>query len=373
MKIKSFCLFLFLLSIVFFPQKASSFQKSNENIFKLVPEDFLKAPEGIDISLNQVYKFDFDYQENIFILDRGNYRILKFSGEGQFVKSFSRKGRGPGELWYPDQITIGPDNKVYISTGNKLSVYSNNGEYGKDITLYPQNRRTYFSLVFNGPNQIIGWIYDPSGIEYKDRRTALIMNYIGSYDLSSKKSVIFGNVYKTNVGSVDIPIVAPVIDSNRNIFYALNDIKKYQIFMYSNEGVLLKELTKDYKPVAIPKKEIEEQEARMKQLKRTGKGQLLGDDFFKISKFYKSIKELHIDFNDYLWVFTNEGTPENLLSADIWNSNGNYKKTVCFSTHFLIKNLNSKRLRKNYLFAIIKDENDEEKFVRFRLPDEIWK
>ena len=57
-----------------------------------------------------------DHLGNIYIADRSEYRILKFSPEGKFIKSMGKKGNGPGEFkrWF-GEFAIGPKGQ-YISS-----------------------------------------------------------------------------------------------------------------------------------------------------------------------------------------------------------------------------------------------------------------
>ena len=101
-----------------------------------------------------------DNNGNIFILDGGNYRVLKFDPKGNFLLSFGRKGKGPGEFIRPNKIRIGSNNNVYINQSNKLINFTNDGEYLENIVLsqnyhyspYPESlsrASRYLDLVFS--------------------------------------------------------------------------------------------------------------------------------------------------------------------------------------------------------------------------------
>jgi hypothetical protein len=52
---------------------------------------------------------------NLYVLDRGNHRILVFDAEGRHLREMSRRGGGPGELQWPQTIMVGRDGSLAIS------------------------------------------------------------------------------------------------------------------------------------------------------------------------------------------------------------------------------------------------------------------
>ncbi len=64
-------------------------------------------------SLVQPVSFDFDENENFYILDRYLKKIFIFDKKGRFLSSALKEGEREGELYYPWQIVIN-DKKIYI-------------------------------------------------------------------------------------------------------------------------------------------------------------------------------------------------------------------------------------------------------------------
>lgn len=72
----------------------------------------------------------------IFVLDRGNYRVVAFDASGEALVEFGRQGEGPGELNTPENIAEVRDSVVINDRmGSKLSVYSVDGEHLGDHRL----------------------------------------------------------------------------------------------------------------------------------------------------------------------------------------------------------------------------------------------
>lgn len=76
---------------------------------------------------------------SFYILDTGNFRILKFDTEGKKSFEFGRKGAGPGEFSEPVAMTRSRDQILIFDTGtHKVSVFDNQGNFQKDMR-FPSN------------------------------------------------------------------------------------------------------------------------------------------------------------------------------------------------------------------------------------------
>jgi hypothetical protein len=55
-----------------------------------------------------------DGQGNIYVLDRGNHRVVVFDSKGAHVRTLGREGNGPGELGLPVAFTVTPSGVVSV-------------------------------------------------------------------------------------------------------------------------------------------------------------------------------------------------------------------------------------------------------------------
>jgi len=96
-----------------------------------------------------------DAAGNIFVADGlGNARIAKFDKDGKFVKSWGKRGTGPGEFANVRSIAVDAKGNVYAADGGnrRIQVFDNNG-----------NLKTAFTDVGNaqalcltkGPNPVL--------------------------------------------------------------------------------------------------------------------------------------------------------------------------------------------------------------------------
>lgn len=63
-----------------------------------------------------------DRDGNIYIVDRGNYRIQKFNIIGNYIATFGRQGQGPGEFELPTYLQFDADGDMWISDFRKMAI-----------------------------------------------------------------------------------------------------------------------------------------------------------------------------------------------------------------------------------------------------------
>ncbi|HEX8690855.1 MAG TPA: 6-bladed beta-propeller [Longimicrobium sp.] len=64
--------------------------------------------------LANVEQVAFDRNDNLYVLDRGNQRVLVFDRSGRFVRQLGRKGDGPGEFQIPVGLAVLGNGRVAV-------------------------------------------------------------------------------------------------------------------------------------------------------------------------------------------------------------------------------------------------------------------
>ena len=92
----------------------------------------------------------------MYVTDRDNHCIQKFSPDGKFVAQIGSLGSGPGQLKYPRGVTIDTAGTglVYVSEeGNhRVSVFTSDGVFVSSFGIYGSNIDQFnipFVLAFN--------------------------------------------------------------------------------------------------------------------------------------------------------------------------------------------------------------------------------
>ncbi|HSJ10778.1 MAG TPA: 6-bladed beta-propeller [Longimicrobiales bacterium] len=77
----------------------------------------------------------FDRQDNVYVLDQQNTRVVVFDRAGRYLRQFGKKGQGPGELSLPLQVAVTSDGSVVVSDlGNRaFIVFTAAGEYVRNV------------------------------------------------------------------------------------------------------------------------------------------------------------------------------------------------------------------------------------------------
>ena len=78
----------------------------------------------------------FDAQDNLYVLDRGNQRVLVFDRTGRFVRQIGKKGDGPGELQMPTGLALLPDGNLAVldAAHRNLSLFARDGRYLRSVS-----------------------------------------------------------------------------------------------------------------------------------------------------------------------------------------------------------------------------------------------
>ncbi len=96
----------------------------------------LEGLEGHDDNyvFNSIEYVQLDQKGNIYILDRGRYRIQVFDEEGNFIQSIGRKGEGPGEFYLPNKFFI-RNEWIFVLDFRTIKIFSLEGRFVKSFKL----------------------------------------------------------------------------------------------------------------------------------------------------------------------------------------------------------------------------------------------
>jgi hypothetical protein len=65
-------------------------------------------------TFGNVVAVTFDAHDNLFVLDGGSSRVFVFDRDGRHVRSFGRRGQGPGEFGFPMGISVLRDGEIIV-------------------------------------------------------------------------------------------------------------------------------------------------------------------------------------------------------------------------------------------------------------------
>ncbi len=263
--------------------------------------------------------FDVDSKGNICLNSYENTdgMIFQFDRRGNFVRSFGRKGQGPGELQGRNYVSLyltanRNDNIIVSDFGNKLVVFDKNGKMIEERKI---DSRTVCSMPLANGNFL-------SYISVLDGRSEFInQNPLTLFDSR------FETIKELDKQMVPNPIIGKRLKgsyhilswsvSGGKIFTGFQE-RGYEIQVFDFDGNLVRKIKKAFKPVPIPE---EYKTSFMEQFSAP-----IFDDIRNKIYFPDSMPPFHSFFSDdmgRLFVMTyEEGENPGKFMYDIFNPDG---------------------------------------------------
>ena len=211
------------------PSKQIGFE---EDLFigEEIGKDYVMFRNKLDVTI--------DSGGNIYILDIGNHRILKFSEKGDFIWETGRSGQGPGEFQsrpshYKYSIKLTPFENIAVRDDRSIHLFNQNSEYQKTLKL---DRRIWdFDLLPD--NRLIISLAQIN----KVGNSAAFYSSQGEFE-SNFPDEYLHRILKVNMGIV---CGARYIVKLDRVFVSLPG--PYEIREYDLEGVLQRKIKRDLK------------------------------------------------------------------------------------------------------------------------------
>ena len=244
-KVKQFIAGIILISIIFVSCNSNNdgIVKVSNSSPKFVDEKYVDLEKLSSIDVTQISMFSkesspdfervigFDKNNNMYILDEYESTISVFNENGEFVKTFGRKGQGPKEFSRPYTLIIKKD-KIYVFQGFfEYKIVNLEGEYISTHSIHIENPLKYkiigdsFYLLRGKTDQTF-------------TKLELILLRIEDDDFSKSRE-IFKYEYPPGLGgpNYDFTYTNWLLISNNSEFYFPEDnFSKYSIIKYNKEG-----------------------------------------------------------------------------------------------------------------------------------------
>lgn len=227
-----------------------------EITFKLEEDLIIGNEEDENYMFYKTWDVKVDKQGNIYILDRGNFRIQKYNNKGRYIQTIGRKGQGPGEFESPRNIFIDPENNIYVNQARKISIFDEKGNFIKSVPLeIPiqdfciDSKENIFAIAFQtsknlGVKNVIVKL-DSNGKEVKVFEESLETSALQFLDGYIATMVFASNPYHPNV--FFNPLAA------NSLSYCISS--EYELIIIDNNGSITLKIQKDVKPEPITRRE----------------------------------------------------------------------------------------------------------------------
>lgn len=256
-----------------------------------------------------------DDQEYIYAADWKETVIRVYDKSGKYVRSFGRKGQGPGEIGLPFYLGIFQGNAVVVNdqTNGKFIFYSREGEFLKEILMGKNRSLTRFKVDSEGCFYAISRTFDEGKIIYELKKFSPALDPLAT----------FVSFAETRIPQVVAAFSPPLfIQKTRDENLVWLDPLKYELTLMDKEGRALRRISKDFDPVKI----TEAHEKRLVQQTWGDRGIRPGYKF-DVPKHFPPVRTFYVDDEDRIYVRTYDYIDkqgDQLDRYDVFSPEGRY-------------------------------------------------
>jgi len=269
-QISPFLLILFVCFFIIIPSvNAQKIKIKTENGIPVVynPKEPVPPPEGPsrlmltedlcigedeagDFVFSEIRTIEVDNEGNIYVLDSKEVCVKVFDKNGKHVRTFGKKGQGPGELQFPGRMHLfrGKEMMIYDGGNNRLSYYSLDGECLKEI---PAGKYRFSRAIPDSNGNIIGQL-----LIFGDKIVTEIKIFDSELNPVHEIAALEEEGISTNVLNMMRPVISVRVMENDHIVWGASS--RYEICVVNPEGTTIRKIVKDYDPVKITEADKEE-------------------------------------------------------------------------------------------------------------------
>ncbi len=239
--VKRFLIIVILISVGSLCYSRHKFPDHRKKIIKKYPVQSnwkkieYKGVLTLDDSKDEaLYKYLSDiasYKNFLFLVDNNGHSVKVFDFKGKFIRSIGRRGKGPGDLYWPFGIATFED-KIYIRSQNGLDIFDLKGKFKDRIK----------NFAGSSPLKIIkdGFYVSASGRGYERKPTiALKLDKEGKVVKVIRSQKLSAPIYRMS-SRVFIDQI-----SKHKFVFVMQDWNK--IFFYNEKDNVLEEKEIPYK------------------------------------------------------------------------------------------------------------------------------
>ncbi len=303
------------IPVVYNPKEPVPLKGQPSNL--ILKEDLTigKDTEDLNYIFSGLQHVQVDKEEYMYAADWKETQIRIYDKNGKHVRSFGRKGQGPGEIGLPFYLGIFQGNKLVVNdTRNvKFIFYSRKGELLKEVLKGKYSYVTRFKVDSEANFYTISRTYDEANITFEVKKFSPSFDPLetfASIEVKRKPRVV--------------PAFSPAlfIKMTRDESLVWLDFLKYELTIMNREGKALRRIIKDYDPMKINKAH----EKRLIQQTWGDRGIRPGYKF-EVPKHFPPVRTFYIDDENRIYVRTyeyidKEGTQ--LVRYDVFDPEGRY-------------------------------------------------
>jgi len=233
-----FLIFIFSLNSFLIGLKEIKFVKNSpkgiwQEKKKLVLKEMLSigVREGDqNLMFHEPMDLEVDENGNIYVLEKGNYRIQKFDKNGKFIVTIGKKGQGPGEILDSFDIELDNDGNILVfDLGNgRVSKFDSNGLF---ISSFKPKCEVFKGAIDNEGNIYFYSQYKGKLIHKYDRNGNYISSFMDEISIEPKRI----EPHTNTLGAIEF--------YNEKIYLSM--IYPYTIYVFEKNGELIQKIQTD--------------------------------------------------------------------------------------------------------------------------------
>jgi len=279
-----------------------------------------------------------DDSGNIYTLDPKEVKIRVFDTKGKLLRTFGRRGQGPGEFSGPGGIKVMPDGVlvVYDILSLRFTYLTLNGTFLKTVSV---NKLPPGSIRIDSR----GFVY-----QYKRGRGYKTVEELVKYDPDLNPIMKFHSFEKTRKPRVRNPFPEGYyfdVSKDDNLIWILSST--YDIHVVDPNGKTVKRILRDYDPVKIT--DSDKELIKKEELSTFAPLQIK----FEFPECYPIVSRLLIDDHDRIYTKTSERDGKGWIYYDVFDPMGRY-----ISRFSLPENEQVAVIKNNKLYCIIRESEE---------------
>jgi hypothetical protein len=267
-----------------------------------------------------------DPDSNLYVLDRMEHKVLKFSPEGELLQTFGQKGQGPGDFQNPHLLAYTSKGQLVVADElYNLTFLSKEGHFIQRIHLDSR-----LEVGYIGEDCFYGWIWaeDHRAQVVVDKKNNVLKNFYqvprGAFSVSAPDET--GRLVMFNFSRDEF---TPSLEfSHFGHYSAIGISDKYAILILDEKGKTKTRIKRDIPPEKLSKKEKKHFEKEIQELRKDrGWPRSVVRNLVKIIPDRKTFFDRVLLTTDYVFVFriredvTEEDGP---IPVDVFSISGEF-------------------------------------------------
>ena len=309
---------------------------------------------------SELRSIQLDDQENIYALDMKEIKIKVYDKNGKFLRSFGKKGKGPGEIETPIRMEMNRDRRIVIDDmgNNKLIFFGLDGTCVKEL---PTGK--YWALI--------RFKFDSKGNIYADTRTyeeTKMTSELKKFDPEFKPLATFASFEEKRTDRRLIRAFSPVFSLQMRtddcLVWTIAQTEKYEFTIINTAGKTVKRIIREPDTVKI----AGAMKDRLIQESWGEKG-IPADVKFEVPSHFPAVYYSIIDDEDRLFVSTyasEEKDGDYLRYYDVFDSEGRYVAKFCLPEREMVF-----QVKRDKLYCMVQES--EEGIPLVKRYNMLWK